>query len=50
MGYEIVPVGDKRTYLYEGWGGYALFKLPQNESIYFMLVVIMLKSVVMPMD
>ena len=35
MGYEIVPVGDKRTYLYEGWGGYALFKLPQNESIYF---------------
>lgn len=35
MGYEIIPVGDKRTYLYEGWGGYALFKLPQNESIYF---------------
>lgn len=35
MGYEIVPVGDKRTYMYEGWGGYALFKLPQNESIYF---------------
>lgn len=35
IGYEIVPVGDKRTYLYEGWGGYALFKLPQNESIYF---------------
>lgn len=35
MGYEIVPVGDKRTDLYEGWGGYALFKLPQNESIYF---------------
>lgn len=35
MGYEIVPVGDKRTYLYEGWGGYVLFKLPQNESIYF---------------
>ena len=35
MGYEIVPVGDKRTYLYEGWGGYALIKLPQNESIYF---------------
>lgn len=35
MGYEIVPVGDKRTYLYEGWGGYALFKLPQNKSIYF---------------
>lgn len=35
MGYEIVTVGDKRTYLYEGWGGYALFKLPQNESIYF---------------
>ena len=35
MGYEIVPVGDKRTYLYDGWGGYALFKLPQNESIYF---------------
>lgn len=35
MGYEIVPVGDKRTYLYEGWGGYALFKLPQNVSIYF---------------
>lgn len=35
MGYEILPVGDKRTYLYEGWGGYALFKLPQNESIYF---------------
>lgn len=35
MGYEIVPVRDKRTYLYEGWGGYALFKLPQNESIYF---------------
>lgn len=35
MGYEIIPVGDKRTYLYEGWGGYALFKLPQNDSIYF---------------
>lgn len=35
MGYEIVPVGDKRTYLYEGWGGYVLFKLPQNESIFF---------------
>ena len=35
MGYVIIPVGDKRTYLYEGWGGYALFKLPQNESIYF---------------
>ena len=35
MGYEIIPVEDKRTYLYEGWGGYALFKLPQNESIYF---------------
>lgn len=35
MGYEIVSGGVKRTYLYEGWGGYALFKLPQNESIYF---------------
>lgn len=35
LGYEIVPVGEKRTYLYEGWGGYALFKLPQNDSIYF---------------
>lgn len=27
MGYEIVPVGDKRTYLYEGWGGYGTVKL-----------------------
>ena len=50
MGYEIVPVGDKRTYLYEGWGGYVLFKLPQNESIYFYVGGDMLKSVVMPMD
>ena len=35
LGYEKVPVGEKRTYLYEGWGGYALFKLPQNDRIYF---------------